>query len=183
MQKCLFFYLQVHAAVCISEKYIDAMIRTVVAVAAAAQIVVLLATKNYLAYLAIAIGATLLQNAAVSMKTDRLYPYLRERDIVPLPAEILGDIRRNVGAMILNRVGAVAVFSTDNILISKFVGVAAAGVYSNYAMIRSFLNLMTNTLFNALTPALGNLNATETEDERRRAFRRLRFFRRGCLAG
>ena len=112
------------------------MIRTVVAVAAAAQIVVLLATKNYPAYLAIAIGATLLQNAAVSMKTDRRYPYLRERDIVPLPAEILGDIRRNVGAMILNRVGAVAVFSTDNILISKFVGVAAAGVYSNYAMIR-----------------------------------------------
>lgn len=159
------------------KKYIDAMIRTVVAVAAAAaQIVVLLATKNYLAYLAIAIGATLLQNAAVSMKTDRLYPYLRERDIAPLPAEILGDIRRNVGAMILNRVGAVAVFSTDNILISKFVGVAAAGVYSNYVMIRSFLNLMTNTLFNALTPALGNLNATETEDERRRAFRRLRFF-------
>lgn len=158
-------------------KYIDAMIRTAVAVAAAAaQIVVLLLTKNYLAYLAIAIGGTLVQNAAVSMKTDQLYPYLRERDIAPLPTEILKDIRRNVSAMILNRVGAVAVFSTDNILISKFVGVAAAGVYSNYVMIRSFLNLMTNTLFNALTPALGNLNATETADKRRRAFRRLCFF-------
>lgn len=38
--------------------------------------------------------------------------------------------------MILNRVGAAAVFSTDNILISKFVGIITTGLYSNYVMIR-----------------------------------------------
>ena len=41
----------------------------------------------------------------------------------------------------LNRVGAAAVFSTDNILISKFVGIITTGLYSNYVMIRGFLNL------------------------------------------
>lgn len=159
------------------KKYIDSLIRTAVSViAAVAQIGVLLITGNYVFYLFISIGAALTQNVLISVKTDRLYPYLMEKDISPLPAEILHDIRRNVGAMILHRIGAVAIFSTDNILISKFVGIGTTGLYSNYVMIRGFLNVMVNALFNAITPALGNLNATETEQNRQAAFRRLNFF-------
>ena len=159
------------------KKYIDSLIRTAVSViAAVAQIGVLLITGNYVFYLFIAIGAALTQNVLISVKTDRLYPYLKETDISPLPVEILHDIRRNVGAMILHRIGAVAIFSTDNILISKFVGIGTTGLYSNYVMIRGFLNVMVNALFNAITPALGNLNATETEQNRQAAFRRLNFF-------
>ena len=159
------------------KKYIDSLIRTAVSViAAVAQIGVLLITGNYVFYLFIAIGAALTQNVLISVKTDRLYPYLKETDISPLPVEILHDIRRNVGAMILHRIGAVAIFSTDNILISKFVGIGTTGLYSNYVMIRGFLNVMVNALFNAITPALGNLNATETVQNRQAAFRRLNFF-------
>lgn len=159
------------------KKYIDSLIRTAVAIGATgAQIGILMLTGSYIYYLFIAIGATLLQNTILSVKTDSLYPYLKERNIKPLPREILRDIRRNVGAMILHRIGAVVVFSTDNILISKFAGIAVTGLYSNYTMIRGFLNVMVNTLFNAITPALGSLNATASLEERRTAFRRLNFF-------
>lgn len=159
------------------KKYIDNLIRTAVAIGGtAAQIGILMLTGNYVYYLIIAIGTTLLQNTILSIKTDRLYPYLREKKTKPLPREILCDIRRNVGAMILHRIGAVAVFSTDNILISKFAGVAATGLYSNYTMIRGFLNVMINALFNAITPALGNFNATKSLEDRRTAFRHLNFF-------
>ena len=159
------------------KKYIDSLIRTATAlISTAAQIAVLLLTGNYVFYLFIAIVASLTQNIMISVKADRLYPYLREQDISPLPAEILQDIRRNVGAMILHRIGAVAVFSTDNILISKFVGIVTTGLYSNYIMIRGFLNVVVNALFNAITPALGNLNATETVQNRQAAFCHLNFF-------
>lgn len=159
------------------KKYIDAMIRTVVMLATtAAQIAALLLTQQYILYLLLGIGATLVQNAAVSAKADRLYPFLKEKNVRPLPAEVLREIRRNVGAMVFHRIGAVAVFSTDNILISKFVGITMTGLYSNYIMIRSFLNVMINTLFNAITPALGNLNATETDENKQLAFSRLDFF-------
>ena len=114
--------------------------------------------------------------AAVSLQADRLYPYLREKDIRPLPEEALGEIRRNVRAMLLHRIGAVTVFNTDNLLISKFAGVASAGLYSNYTMIRGFLNILVSALFDAITPALGNLTATEPEESKRTAFRRLSFF-------
>ncbi len=159
------------------KKYIETSIRVFVSLAAAAaQIAVLFVTRNYLYYLYFSIAATVIQNAAVALKTDRLYPYLREKDVRPLPAESLREIGRNVRAMLLHRIGAVAVFNTDNLLISKFVGVATAGLYSNYMMIRGFLNLMVSALFDAITPALGNLTATATDERRQTAFYRLHFF-------
>ena len=130
------------------QKYVETAIRAAVSLAAtAAQIGVLLLTRNYFYYLLLAIGATAVQNAAISIKADRLYPYLREKNVRPLPKEILEEIRRNVRAMLLHRLGAVAVFNTDSLLISKFVGVAAAGLYSNYMMIRGFLNILVSALF------------------------------------
>lgn len=159
------------------KKYIEAIIHTSVTLTATiAQIAVLMLTRNYLYYLLLTIGASFIQNAMVSIKTDQLFPCLREKDVRPLPEETVREIRRNVSAMILHRVGAVAVFGTDNILISKFAGVASAGLYSNYIMIRNFLNTMVHTLFNVITPALGNLNATEAEEHKREAFGRLNFF-------
>lgn len=159
------------------KKYVETAIRAAVSLGAtAAQTGVLLLTRNYIYYLLLAIGATIVQNAAVSLQADRLYPYLREKNVRPLPPEILGEIRRNVRAMLLHRIGAVAVLNTDNLLISKFVGVAAAGLYSNYVMIRGFLNIMVGALFDVITPALGNLAATETVEGKQAAFRRLAFF-------
>ena len=146
------------------KKYIETSIRAAVSLAVTtAQIVVLFLTGNYLFYLYLAIGATLIQNAAISMKTDRLFPYLRERNVRPLPAGTLEEIYRNVRAMLLHRIGTVAVFNTDNLLISKFVGVATAGLYSNYMMIRGFLNILVSALFDAITAALGQLTATATQ--------------------
>lgn len=159
------------------KKYVETLIRTTVTlVAAAAQMAVLALTQNYLYYLLISIGASLVQNAAVSRRTDRLYPWLREKRVCALPDEIMQDIRRNMSAMVLHRLGAVAVFGTDNLLISKFVGIATTGLYSNYTMIRNFLNMMINGLFNAIAPALGNLSATESEEQKRWVFRCLHFF-------
>ncbi|MCI9146846.1 MAG: hypothetical protein HFG73_01080 [Hungatella sp.] len=165
------------------KKYVDSLIRAAAGLlATAAQIGVLLLTGNYLCYLCIAILSTILQNGAVSAAADNLYPYLKRGkekgrgQIQPVPANILADIRRNVSAMILHRVGSVAVFGTDNVLISKFVGIGITGLYSNYIMIRNFLNVITNTVFNAITPAMGNLNVTGTVEEKRRTFSRLNFF-------
>ena len=89
------------------KKYIDTMIRAgLTLLVNVVQIVVLVVSGNYLYYLCILVAGTVLQNVAVAVKADRLYPYLREKDVRPLPGEILQDIRRNVSAMILNRVGA-----------------------------------------------------------------------------
>lgn len=159
------------------KKYIETGIRAAVAIAASVvQMAVLFLARNYVHYLLIAIGATLVQNIAIFKETDKRYPYLREKEAEPLPGEMVQEILRNGKAMFLHRIGAVAVFSTDNLLISKFAGVATTGLYSNYTMIRGFLNVMIAALFDGITPAMGNLSVTETIEKRRRAFQILSFF-------
>ena len=94
----------------------------------------------------------------------------------------LRELRRNVGAMILHRIGAVAVFGTDHLLISRFVGVVTTGLYSNYILVRNFLNMIIEALSGAVTPALGSLNATASREEQRKIFSRLHFLS-ACLFG
>lgn len=66
------------------KKYIETSIRAVVSLAAtAAQITVLLLTRNYLFYLYITIGATVIQNAAIAVKTNRLSPTCGRKMSVP----------------------------------------------------------------------------------------------------
>ena len=69
-------------------------------------------------------------------------------------------IFRNVAAMSMHKVGAVVVNSTDNILISKLIGLASAGLYSNYYTIIHPLQTITNQIFESIVASVGNLTAT-----------------------
>lgn len=129
-----------------------------------AQIIVLYATRNFLLFTAVQLMFTVLENIAVSAAADRMYPYLKEKNILPLPSELLGDIKKNIRAMLMHRIGGVVVLSTDNILISKLVGLAAAGIYSNYYLITSALEKVIAQVFVSISAGVGSLNA-ENEDK------------------
>jgi len=158
------------------KRYIDTVIATTVSLAASAlQILLLVLTRGYVLFLCVTIFATLARNMAITVQTDRMYPWVREKDVRPLPEELWRELRRNVSALTVQRLGEAVVYSTDNILISKLIGIPAAGTYSNYIMIRNFLKSAINTLFSAITPTIGNLSVTESDEKKRAAFRRLFF--------
>ena len=129
-----------------------------------AQIAVLYVTRNYLLFTAVQLLFTVLENIAVSRAADRMYPYLKEKDALPLPEVLLGDIKKNIKAMLMHKIGGIAVMSTDNILISKLVGIASTGIYSNYYLITSALEKVINQVFTSISAGVGNLNA-ENEDK------------------
>ena len=158
------------------QKYVEILVTTVVKTAAGLlQIGALLLTGNYFLYLAVMLSATLVQNAAISLETDRRYPYLRERNVSPLARADKQVIFRNVAAMMFHKFGDVAVFSTDSILMAKFVSVAAVGLYSNYMLIRKTLVMVIDMLFSAITASMGNLNASEAVERKRTAFQHVNF--------
>lgn len=125
------------------------------------QIVILLMTHNYLLFLLLQIASTLLENIAVSIKADRMYPYLKEKTCAPLPSETVMTIRRNIGAMIFHKIGTIVVCSTDNLLISRLIGIVAVGIYSNYQLILNALNTVVGQITNAVVASVGNLGASE----------------------
>lgn len=134
------------------------------------QIIILFLTKNYILYLICQVLFTWIENICISKKANQMYPYLKDKKIKPLPKEELKDIKKNVGAMLYHKLGGVVVNSTDNILISKFVGLVAVGIYSNYLLIISALEMITSQFFNAILASVGNLGAVEEAKKSKEVF-------------
>ena len=127
----------------------------------AAQCAALLLTGDYILYLALKLCATFVCNALLARKADRLYPYLKQKTVQPLPAPVRQDISKNIRAMIAHLLGSVVVFGTDNVLIAYFVGAVSVGLYSNYLLITQSLKSAYSMIFRAMTASIGNLCAAE----------------------
>ena len=127
----------------------------------AAQCAALLLTGDYVLYLTLKLCATFVCNALLARKADRLYPYLKQKTVQPLPAPVRQDISKNIRAMIAHKLGSVVVFGTDNVLIAYFVGAVSVGLYSNYLLITQSLKSAYSMIFRAMTASIGNLCAAE----------------------
>ena len=139
------------------------------------QVIILIISKNYIMFLLIQISITLLENIIVAKKANRMYPLLLERDDTKLDVVERKEIIKNVKALLYHKIGGVIVNSTDNILISIFVGISYVGLYSNYYLIIGALNMLIGPAFSALTASVGNLNVLETKEKSYKTYKLLLF--------
>lgn len=139
------------------------------------QIITLVLTQNFILFLVLQIISTLLENIFVSRHANKLYPFLKEKNIERLSKVENDKIVKNVKAMLSHRIGGVVVNGTDNILISKYIGIISVGIYSNYFLIISALNIVFGLVFDAVSASVGNLGATEKKEHRRFIFDCLNF--------
>lgn len=128
------------------------------------QITVLLTTADFLLFLLIQLGSTILENIFISRKADAMFPYLKGPSERKLDSESLALIKKNTLAMVFHKVGTVVVFGTDNLLISKLVGIVEVGFYSNYYLLIGALNRIFSNIFRAMKASIGNIGATETPE-------------------
>ena len=128
------------------------------------QIILLLTTGSYIAYLLAAMIGSLLCNLCISRQAGRMYPYLREKSSHALPVAEKREIRRNIGALALHRLGAVVINNTDNLLLSRFTGIASVGIYSNYYLVIHSVQQVLARLFQGMAASIGNLGASEERE-------------------
>ena len=139
------------------------------------QIAVLVLTGNFLLYLAVQIGTIIVTNAAVALKVNRDYPYLKAEKRLP-SKEKRGEIVKNIWAMSMHRFGTVVVNGTDNLIMSAFVGLTSVGIYSNYRLVIKSLNDLLYKVYSAFTGSIGNLGATEDGEYIYKIYKQLDFF-------
>lgn len=139
------------------------------------QIIILILTKNYILFLIAQVIFTWLENVLISKKADKMYPYLLEKDVQPLKKKELNEIKRNIKAMMFHKIGGVIVNSTDNILLSRLVGITAVGLYSNYYMITNALETVIMQFFNSIVASIGNLNAKSDKKRLKEVFDKVFF--------
>lgn len=136
-----------------------------------AQILILLITHNYMLFLFLQVINTLLLNIFLVDKVNKIYPFIKTKARERLDAQDKKTLMQNIKAMVFHKIGDIAVLGTDNLLISKYVGVIAVGLYSNYLLLISALNSVYGLIFQAITASVGNLVVTDTKEKVEYVFR------------
>lgn len=135
------------------------------------QIIVLLITHNYILFLCVQIGCTILYNYLTARKADKMYPYLKTKQKLPLEQQDKDFIRKNMKSLVIYRFSDVILNSIDSLLMSALVGVTSVALCSNYLLIQRSVSEFIKLVVNALTASIGNLNVTATTEHREKVFR------------
>lgn len=125
------------------------------------QCTILVATHNFILYLAVQIVCSLGENLLVCCMANKYYPFLKKYKFAKLQKEKVSKIVTNVKALMIYKVGSTALDGTDNIILSIFVGVVWVGKLSNYTLIVNAINMIAAQVINAITASVGNFIAKE----------------------
>lgn len=139
------------------------------------QMILLYLTKNYILYLCLNIASVLIQNIIISVKCNKMYPYITENTHEKIKKEDIVELKKNISALCIYKIGVVILNGTDNLIISKVIGVVAVGLYSNYLLITNALTNIISQIFSSITSSVGNMVATDDEQKSENIFKKLQF--------
>lgn len=134
------------------------------------QIIFLVLTKDYVIYLIIQIVMSLFSNICISIKANKLYPYLLDKNIPDITKKEKETVKNKVKSLILYRIGPAVLNGSDNLILSSCVSLSAVGIYSNYYLITNYLSLFLNQITASLETSIGNLNAKEKSETKEFVF-------------
>lgn len=135
------------------------------------QIPILLITQNFMIYLICQSIGVFINNVIVSMWAKHDYPYIEKKNVKPITKKEKRQMAVNIKALTINKIAAMLVNNTDNIVITYFNGLISTGVISNYTLLTGTLGSITSQLFNGITASVGNLNAVENNKKKYNFFR------------
>lgn len=145
------------------KKYIDTLYQTFFFfILNFSQIILLFTTKSFVIFLILKSISIVLENYFINVRINKEYNFVyiskNSEESPKLTINEKKSLKKNIGAMFLHKVGGVLVQSTDNILISKFIGLSYVGIYANYLLITNALKLVFIILYQSLSASVGNLN-------------------------
>lgn len=140
------------------------------------QIIALLLTKNYILYLLLRILFKTLENIVATVIANKLYPFIKEKNIQKLDKQKQNDIIKKVKGLLFHRIGNAGINASDNIVISIFFGVGNAGLYTNYTTILTGINVFFTHIFYAITSSVGNLLLNESKEKVYQIYKSLYLF-------
>lgn len=139
------------------------------------QLIVLFFTKNYYLYLGLKIIMRIMENLFITIVANKMYSYLKNTAVEPLDKNTEKDIFKKVKALFFHKIGSFVVLGTDNIIISRFLGLVTVGLYSNYYMIINAVQTIFGQVIQSTTASIGNLLVTETKEKQFDVFKKIRF--------
>lgn len=121
------------------------------------QIFVLIVSHNFIMYCLVRSFFLLMSNFACAFFVDRQYPYVYKKIEERLNKEEKAGLKKDAKGLLLTKIASEAFGGTDNIFITKFIGLGYVGILSNYTLLLSTINTIMNRIFQSVTASIGNL--------------------------
>ncbi len=162
-----FFYGYKHSVIRANQKeYIISITKSYFSILnSILQIAILLITKDFYFYVLITVLSNVLMNMSIARKADKLYGYLRDKNVPEIEREEKIRIFKDAYAIFFYKIYDKVLNSTDTIIISKYIGLTMLGIYSNYLMILNTLQIFLSKFYTSILASLSDLYARE-ENER-----------------
>ena len=122
------------------------------------QIICLLLFKNFELYVVIRVIKTIGQNLTIALIVNRHYPFLKEKPEERITSDEAKGIFKDCGALFIYKFNAVVLKSTDNIVLSAFLGLDSVALYSNYFIFYTTIRNLFIKVFNSVGHSIGNLH-------------------------
>lgn len=130
-----------------------------------AKLIVLYYTCNYILFLLAETVCLTLQSICVIRKSNSMFPYLCDKNKYSVTPDIKRNIIVNMKALFVNQLGGFFMHSTDNIIISSFIGVTTVGLYSNYTLVISTISSIIKQILGGFSDSVGDLIASNNDDK------------------
>lgn len=139
------------------------------------QILIIFLTKNYYLYLVVKIICIIIENIVISIKVNKDYPYMLEKNIKILDKDIKDNIINRVKALIIHKTSGAVTNGTDNIIISIFLGITTVGLYTNYYYIINSIKKLFSNIILSTGASIGNLLVENNKEKNYQTFKKIRF--------
>ena len=143
------------------------------------QILILIKTRNFILFLIAKLIFRFLENGIILLITNKKYPYLSSKESEKLDKSVRNKIFKNVKGLFFHKIGGYIVLGTDNIIISKFLGLKVVGLYSNYYLIINSVSSLISQIFSSLTASVGNLLVTTSKEKTYTIYKNIMFLNFG----
>lgn len=124
------------------------------------QIIGMLIIRNFELYAIISVIKTIAQNIAIAMFANKSYPFLKNKTKEAISKDETKGVFKDCGALFIYNINNVVVKSTDNIVLSVFLGLDSVALYSNYYIFYSTIRTLFTKIFNSVGHSIGNLHTT-----------------------
>lgn len=140
------------------------------------QMFILYQTQNYILYLLVQLACTLGNYIFLSIFAKWRYAEFFERnETCELEADEKVGLFKNIKALFVHRVSSFLVNGTDNMILSKFMGLATTGLFSNYNFIFNNVFNTFATALSSITSTVGNFVASESKESAQKMFWKMNF--------
>lgn len=154
-------------------QYVDSLLNSIILIMGyITRIGVLWIWRNFEIHLLIGIMCDILMEYCFFGWIGRCYPEVFRGNCI-LPIEEKKEIYRNTVGLLCHKIGTIVVKSTDSVVLSKYISLAAVGIYANYVILVSAISGLVSRAMYALQPTITNFVVSKSATDSKALFFRI----------